>query len=95
MSKRNKTKGKLLKKVQNQHKIGLDFFITEFSKQKKRIGIVSFVQRETLSSFVYGKWVSCAKIISVRLGVKLNSLSREWNCRHLSVNTEKSALLQN
>ncbi len=36
----------------------------------------------------------CVKIISVRLAVKLNSLSREWICRHLRLNIKKVALLQ-
>ncbi len=47
-----------------------------------------------LSPFVYNYWVLCIKIISMELGVKLKSLSREWNCHHLSLNTEKPALLQ-
>ncbi len=32
--------------------------------------------------------------MSVRLGVKLKSLSREGMCRHLSLNTKTSVLLQ-
>ncbi len=36
----------------------------------------------------------CAKIISVRFGVKLYSLSREWNGRNVSLNTKKPDWLQ-
>ncbi len=76
-------------------KIGLDLFKTAFSKQMTRIRIIYFVKQDMLSSFVYSKWVSYVKTISVRLNVKLKSLSREGNRRHLSLKIKtKSALLQ-
>ncbi len=62
--------------------------------QRTRIGMISFVLHEILSSFVLSNWVLCVKVISVRLGVKLKSLSREWMCRHSSLNTKTFALLQ-
>ncbi len=75
-------------------KIGLYLFKTAFSKQTTRIGIISLVWHEIVFSFVQSNWVSCVKVFSVRLGIKLKSLSREWTCRHLSLNTKTSALLQ-
>ncbi len=58
-------------------KIVLDFFETVFSKQRTRIGVMFFVQHDILSSCVYSSKALCAKIISVKFGVKLNSLNRE------------------
>ncbi len=45
-------------------------------------------------SFAFDYCILGVKIISVRLGVELKKISREMNCRRLSLKTKKSVLLQ-
>ncbi len=82
------------KGAKSTRKLAFTFFKTAFPKQRARIWIISFVWHEILSSFVHSNWILCVKVISVRLGVKLKSLSRECMCHQLSLNTKSSALIQ-
>ncbi len=76
------------KGANSTRKLALTFLKTAFSKQRTRIVIISIRWHENLSSFVHGNGFLCAKIISVRFGVKLKLLSRKWN----GLNTRKASL---